>query len=541
VSDATRLVDDVMRLPIHKRAELYAESKSVRTTIAKATGTPWFIWIDSPVSFVENVLGEATWAGQRAILQSCWDHDRTAVAACHAPGKTHIAARAVAWFVATRPFGTAQVVTTAPTWRQVKNLLWPHIRRLHGLRGFPGRIGENAEWRIGEHLAAFGFSPSDYDESAAQGIHSNYVMVVVDEAGGISRARFQALEGVMSAGFARMLAIGNPATDDETTPFEERWHSPTWNGLRIAALDTPNFTGEVTGPCSCIESRFRPHHVAEHLTQPKWVEQVREEFGEDSAYYVARVLAQFPHGITQRTIPWAFIEAAQERDRPTVDSDLCALGVDVASDGGDELAFAVARGWDVQFLEGRAGEENADPIRVAHRVRQHIEGGSEVGWEGLIAAQRRLNPTRRAQVKIDAIGLGWGVTGTIRAWASEFMWPVEIVGVQVGERPNSAEGQKKYLNKRAEMWWTARDLLKDTVRLTAPKRAVAQLAGPMYDITSAGLIKIESKDDMRRRGLQSPDEAEAVLLAIYPGVSAGRAVASAQAMTARLPGVRRRN
>jgi hypothetical protein len=68
VSDATRLVDDVMRLPIHKRAELYAESKSVRTTIAKATGTPWFIWIDSPVSFVENVLGEATWAGQRAIL-----------------------------------------------------------------------------------------------------------------------------------------------------------------------------------------------------------------------------------------------------------------------------------------------------------------------------------------------------------------------------------------------------------------------------------------------------------------------------------------
>jgi hypothetical protein len=76
--------------------------------------------------------------------------------------------------------------------------------------------------------------------------------------------------------------------------------------------------------------------------------------------------------------------------------------------------------------------------------------------------------------------------------------------------------------------------------LTAPKRAVAQLAGPMYDITSAGLIKIESKDDMRRRGLQSPDEAEAILLAIYPGVSAGRAVASAQAMTARLPGVRRR-
>jgi len=83
--------------------------------------------------------------------------------------------------------------------------------------------------------------------------------------------------------------------------------------------------------------------------------------------------------------------------------------------------------------------------------------------------------------------------------------------------------------------------LKDTAVLRAPKRAQAQLAGPLYDITSSGLIKIESKDDMRRRGLQSPDEAEAILLALYPEANAGRASASADAMTARLPGVRRRN
>jgi hypothetical protein len=517
------LPEQLMLEPLGVRAGFVASDAKLHAEITRQTGTPWFIWQDSPVDFVEHVLGESTWEGQREILQSAWDHERTAVAACHAPGKTHIAARIVAWWIATHPFGTAQAVTTAPTWRQVKNLLWPHIRRLHSLHGFPGRIGENAEWKVGDDLAAFGFSPSDYDEAAAQGIHAPYILVVVDEAGGISKIRFQSMEGMMSAGFARMVAIGNPATDDENTAFEERYNAAQWNSIRIPAWRTPNFTDEETGPCSCAISRFQPHRVARHLTTPEWVD------------------AKFPHGLTERTIPMSFIERAMERDMPMVPSSTAALGVDVASDGGDELAFAVARGWAVEFLEGRAGEQNADALQVAFRVRQHIEG-TDVPWEGLIAAQKRLDGSRRAVCRIDAIGLGWGVYGVVRAWASEFMWPVDIVAVQVGEKPDSRKAQERFLNKRAEMWWGMRDRLRDTVKLRCDKRTVAQLAGPTYDITSSGLIKIESKDDMRRRGLPSPDRAEACLLAAYIEASAPPAVASGErTIETRLPGVRRRN
>lgn len=528
-----------MTIPLGDRLDFLHSDKQLHGHLTALTGTPYHVWSDSPVEFMRDVLHETGWSGQRVILRSLQNHERTAVAASHGTGKTHIAARGVAWWIGTHPWGSAQAVTTAPTWRQVRALLWPHIRRLQVGAKLPGRIGRAPEWWIGDELVAFGFSPNDSDEAAGQGIHAPYVMVVIDEAGGISRARFQALEGAMSTGFARMLAIGNPATDDETTAFEERWYAPTWNGLRVSAWDTPNFTPEEVPECTCMVAKFRRHTIAEHLTQEKWVDDVRRDYGEDSAYWIARVDAKFPHGLTSRAIPVAFVEAAQQRDEPDGVSGVCALGVDIASDGGDELAFAVAKGFDVYFLEGRAGEANADPLMVAHRVKQHIEGGPDVGWEGLLAAQRRLDPSRRAVVKLDAIGLGWGVAGTLKAWASEFMWPVTIVAVNVGEKPNSLYGQKEYANKRAEMWWGGRELLRDTVRLSCDKRAAAQLSGPTYHSNSGGKTVIESKADMKSRSLPSPDRAEAILLAMYQESNAQPASTSGQQVTsARVPGVR---
>ena len=87
-------------------------------------GNPWARFVDDPVGFVERGLGESLWSRQREILEAVRDHKRVAVPACHAPGKTHLAARAIAWWISCHPPGTAQVVTTATTFRQVRNLLW---------------------------------------------------------------------------------------------------------------------------------------------------------------------------------------------------------------------------------------------------------------------------------------------------------------------------------------------------------------------------------------------------------------------------------
>lgn len=541
------LAEQILAEPLEARVEFLQTDKGLHRHLSILTGTPWFIWQDSPVEFCEQVLHETTWAGQRAILQSCWDYERTAVVATHAIGKTHIAARVVAWWIATHPLGAAQAVTTAPTWRQVRTLLWPHIRRLQRAHGLPGKIGLSPEWKIGDDVMAFGFSPSDHDEAAAQGIHAAYILIVIDEAGGISSTRFNGLEGIMSAGFARMLAIGNAPTDQEDSPFEERYKSASWNGIRVPAFETPNFTGEDVGPCTCVIARFRPHPLSEHLTSVQWVEEVAEDFGEDSNFYVARVKSLFPRGGSQRAIPWAYVEAAVERDAPAERSTQCGMGVDIASDGGDELTIATAEGYDVMFRAARSGEANADAMDVAGFIMRHITG-DDCGWEGLIALQRRVDPSRRAQVKIDAIGIGWGVVSTLKSWASEFMWPVEIIAVQVSEAPNSSEGKRKFVNKRAEMWWNGRNLLKHVVRLQsgrqagaerADKRTQSQLAGPRYHTTHAGKTQIESKVDMKLRGLPSPDRAEAVLLALYSEDDASPAATSGQQVAQRsIPGVR---
>jgi hypothetical protein len=107
----------------------------------------------------------------------------------------------------------------------------------------------------------------------------------------------------------------------------------------------------------------------------------------------------------------------------------------------------------------------------------------------------------------------------LKAWVSERKMgnKIEIVGVNVAERPSKPD---KFKNQRAEMWWNARTLLqpiegRQDVKLKVERSVIAQLAGPTYKSDSAGRIFIESKVDMKKRGVHSPDRAEAILLALY--------------------------
>jgi len=97
-----------------------AEGPHAWEAIEAERGTKWAAFADWPEGFVEIALGEFLWSKQRDILRSLVDNKRTVVPACHAPGKSHIAARAVAWWGAVHPPGTALVITTAPTFRQVR-------------------------------------------------------------------------------------------------------------------------------------------------------------------------------------------------------------------------------------------------------------------------------------------------------------------------------------------------------------------------------------------------------------------------------------
>jgi hypothetical protein len=266
---AERLVDLVLNASPQERTEIYLsltpEEKYALAVILDAEiENPWARWEHDPIGFIQDGLGEALWSKQRDILLSIRDNKRTVVPACHAPGKSHLAARAIAWWISVHPPGTAIAISTASTFRQVRNIMWAQVRKVHTAHNLPGEI-LSTDWKMQGTVVAYGFSPVSNDEAAVQGIHAPHLLIVVDEAGGLSETIGSALEALMTGGHTRLLVLGNPPTDTEQTWFERICSSPIYNIIPISAYDTPNFTGEETGMCKSCPDFIEPHKVATHL------------------------------------------------------------------------------------------------------------------------------------------------------------------------------------------------------------------------------------------------------------------------------------
>ncbi|CAB4156313.1 hypothetical protein UFOVP655_48 [uncultured Caudovirales phage] len=507
-----RLVDKVLSASIEERNAIYLsltnEEKNALAVILDAElSNPWARYEHDPVGFIEEGLGETIWSKQREILESVRDNKRTTVPACHAPGKSHLAARAVAWWISVHPPGTAIAITTASTFKQVRNIMWAGIRRVHIAHDLPGEI-LTTEWKMDDTVVAYGFRPADNNEAAVQGIHAPHLLVVVDEAGGISDKIGSALEALMTGGHTRLLVLGNPPTDQEQTWFERICNSPIYETIPIGAYDTPNFTGEETGQCRSCPPHVEAHAVATHLVDQSWVDDVIGEFGDDSPFVEARVHARFPQTGTGKVIPYQWAELATSNE-DFLQSDVIRLGVDIASDGGDEFVIAKADGYRVSLVHRSSGKTNSNAVDVAGVVMGEIDKA--------VAEHEKRNIRESVRVKIDTIGVGWGVVSLLDKWVKERQTKALIIGVNVAERPKD---QTKFKNQRAEMWWNTRSLLqpkddKQDIRLDVDRAVLAQLAGPTFSSDSSGRILIESKKEMKKRGVHSPDRAEAILLALY--------------------------
>lgn len=438
-----------------------------------------------PTGWVAGRLKQTVWSKQADIMRSVRDHRRTAVRSGHGVGKSHTASLLACWWLDTHPPGEAFVVTTAPTAAQVRAILWRYIRRNHKAGNLAGRVNQT-EWLIDEEIVAFGRKPADHDEGAFQGIHARYVLVIIDEACGVPEQLWIAADALTTNADCRLVAIGNP--DNPASHFRKVCTAGSgWHVIGISAFDSPNLTGEEV-----------PEQVALSLVGAEWVEEKRREWGEDNPLYRSKVLGEFspdhPGQVVRQSDVAACRIAPETRYAP---SDLLPveLGVDVGG-GGDETVIRERRG----KVAGREWRAHTDrPEDIAPMV---------------LAAIRETGATA---VKIDSIGIGFGVIGELRNMTGRGLHGAHIDAVNVASKPSEAD---KYLNLRAELWWElGRNLSErrgwDLSGMENADATVAQLLEPRWDIDAQGRIRVEPKDEVIKRLGRSPDNADALLLAFY--------------------------
>jgi hypothetical protein len=455
-------------------------------------------YIDDPVLWVEERTKGFMWSVPKRIASAVVDHRRVAVQAHHSLGKSWLSARLAAWWIDTNPPGEAFVVTTAPSSKQVKAVLWKEIRRAWKAANLGGRLNQT-EWWLNDELVAMGRKPSDYDPTAFQGIHARRVLVIYDEACGIPENIYLAGNSLASNELSHILAIGNP--DDPDSHFAKICSPGSgWHVIAVSAYDTPNFTGE-----------YVPQEVKDGLISPLYVEEMKRDVGEDSPIFISKVLGRFPENKLDGVVPLSFIRRCQDVDELEqallTDADTLyprEIGLDVGA-GGDETCAMVRYGKFI--LDDVIEQKTPEPLDAYKLVVPFIM------------------KHRATRIKVDSIGIGWGLIGMLQMCAArgahydeilEMNVDIsfcEIAGVNVGL---AAKDPEKFVRFRSQLWWeVGRELSADKGWNLAllDEKTIGQLVSPTYKRDAADRIAVESKQDtIKRTNKPSPNRADALLL-----------------------------
>jgi len=429
---------------------------------------------EEPEFFCKRVLGVEPWAKQIEIMNSVRDNPNTIVVSANAQGKSWVSAAVALWFLVTRK--DSIVLTSAPTYRQVMNVLWAEIGKMYADARFPvGGDMTTGKLVLGEKWYALGIPSSD--EVRFQGFHSNDILVIFDEAAGIPKDIYTAAAGNLTSENSRFLLIGNPTSP--TGMFYEYSKNPNWHKITLSALESPAIEHPEKYP---------------YLATKKWCLEREHEWGRTSPMYIARVLGEFPLEGEDTLIPLSWIDESVKRYMDMAKKDILVsehvyLGVDVARMGGDKTVCASYQPNKVLPLRKAQGK---DLPTVKHLVAQEA-----------IAAGMKL-----MQITIDATGLGGGPAGDLR----EMRYPVVEINFA-----NKANNKRFFRRLKDEIMYNLRLVFQaGEIAIPPDDELVSQLASIKYKTEqNTGLIEIESKEEMKNRGLKSPDCAWAVALAVW--------------------------
>lgn len=427
---------------------------------------------EDPIFFLTDVLGVEPWEKQKEIIESVRDNDNTCVASGHGVGKTFVSACTTLWFLFCHYM--SRVITTAPTNRQVEHILWAEIWSLFNNSRVPlgGKLLKMS-LNLEEKWYALGLSTDDPDKF--QGHHAKHLLLVMDEAPGIDPSIYEASRGILTQAHSKSLLIGNPTAS--SGPFFDAFKSKFYNPIHISCYDSP---------------AIKEPEKYSALTTMKWINERKEEWGERSPMFISRVLGQFPEEGEDTLIPLNWCERAVKRGNKKdecIISDHIYLGLDVARYGSNKTVLTTYRPNRVMRIKTIQNRSTMDAVNL-------------VVTEGISAGIKLM------QVTVDDTGLGGGVTDRLRELS------YAVLSINFSQKPTDPF---HFRGIRDEIYWHLRELFRsDEIAIPNNESLIAQLSSIKYKINPrSGRIEIETKEDMKKRGLPSPDEADSLGIAVW--------------------------
>ena len=435
--------------------------------------------VDSPLLFLQRVLGCQVYDRQVEMLDLVCDHSRVAVVGANTTGKDFVAGRLLLWWVATHSPSVALVI--GPTHRQVNFVVWREARSAYHSSLLPvgGTMYQTPRWELDDEQYALGFATSDpYN---LQGFHSPHLFVLLTEAHNISQEH---MEAVYRLNPEKILMTGNPLAS--SGEFYDAFHgaSHRWRTLSLSALDA-------------IRGQERLGVSIPGLVTQADADERKAMWGEESALYVASVLGRFPDNLVDAVVPRSKLMDAVARVLEPAPDARATLSCDVARFGDD--ATVVYR-------------------RHGHQCRLVWEGYGRNTQEvaGQLKAMAETDPLVDSII-VDDVGVGGGVTDRLREEQPR-KGQVRIVAFNGGAK---AIREDMYVNAIAEAWLELarafQDGIVDIDKLPEKHgKLVGQLSSRRKIIQGDRRLKLEPKEDYKKRVGHSPDHADALAMCYSP-------------------------
>lgn len=430
----------------------------------------------------EHLLGIHQWDGQQRAVRALQQHRRVAVKSGHKVGKTHLVGSLVCSLLPIYPH--ARIITSASTAKQLSENVWGEIRSQRRNARIPlgGTMPPRAnEWRMEEFSDLwYAVGISTNEPESFQGKHSEdgIVVVILDECQSIDREIVTAAKTMTSDANGYLLAIANPTIPSgwfhEACTVDSTWHVVT-----LSCYSHPNIVQGrkvMPGPTMDLIRTFEG--------TPEEGPRLRGEFNEQGG---------------DRLITLASLRTCMEVEEERLESDGVHIGADIADQGGDRNVACVTEGRRVIDVQEWVSHGEDGLIQTADRL--------------MALADRVGCPP--GNLHVDKVGVGAGVVAYMRRQG------FGVDGVGFGDGPkgdwSALHGDYiEFLNRRAELYWTARVLIEQRqFEIPARFRTLhADLAAPGFEFVSDRKVKIEAKEKIRKRIDRSPDHGDAFVLSL---------------------------